>query len=267
MKTITSFSNPKIKELAALRESRERKRTGLTIIEGLREIRAALTSQVSIEEIYLCPEMLGEKKNAADAILEKAAIGKAEVFQISRGLYEKICFGERGEGMLAVGKPEHKVFSHIKLSKNPLVMIIEAIEKPGNLGAIVRSCDASGIEALFVADPATDIYNPHVIRASLGTVFNVPVIVEDKQKILDFSNREKMKIVAATPSAKQEYFRYDFRKATAIAVGSEKEGLSDFWLKHAGEKVRIPMRGQADSLNASVSAAVLAYEALRQRMQ
>ena len=264
---ITSPTNQKIKDLVKLRDHRSRVRAGLTIIDGIREVRRAVSAGVALKEIFICPELYeGQAKgNVEEGILKPLLAKKVLVCEVTREVFEKICFGDRAEGVLALGQPAAAKFSGLKVTKNSLFMITESIEKPGNLGAILRTCDAAGISAVFTSDPKTDIFNPNVIRASMGTVFLVPVVPGTTEEILDFLRKAQVRIVAATPSANKGYTSADFRGATAIAIGSETAGLSDFWLKAADDKVFIPMKGQADSLNTSVAAALMAYEALRQR--
>jgi len=263
---ITSFSNPKIKDVVKLRERRERTKTGLTVIDGIREVEAAIKAGVEVTDIFICPALYeGQIQGDVDAIVQGVDFQKVEIFEVTKEIFGKICFGERSEGILVLVRAKVKTIKDLKVKKNPIFMLIESVEKPGNLGAILRTCDASGIDALLVCDPATDIYNPNVIRASLGTVFNVDVIAGSTEEIAGFLKSHKIKVVAATPAGKKNYTTLDFRVGVALAVGSEKDGLSKFWLEAADEKAFIPMKGQADSLNTSVAAALMAYEVLRQR--
>jgi TrmH family RNA methyltransferase len=262
---ITSFANPKIKDVVKLRERRERIRTGLTVVEGIREVAAAIKAGVEISEVFICPSLYeGQIQGDVDAML-RGLKDSVEVSEVSKEIFAKICFGERSEGIVALGRARIKTLKDLKLKKNPLLMLIERVEKPGNLGAILRTCDAAGIDALLVCDPATDIYNPNVIRASLGTVFSVDTVAGSTEEIAGFLKSNKIKVVAATPSGNKKYTSLDFRAAVVLALGSEMSGLSDFWLKTADEKAFIPMKGEADSLNTSVAAALMAYEAIRQR--
>ncbi len=264
---ITSPTNPKIKELVKLRDHRARTQSGLTLIDGIREVRASIEAGVPLTEVYICPELYEKQSrgNVADIILKPLNAKRIAICEVTEEVFEKIAFGDRLEGVIAVGKPQHKKLSDIKVTPKSFFMITEKIEKPGNLGAILRTCDAVGIDALFVSDPATDIFNPNVIRASVGTVFSMPIIQANAEEIQAFLQKSGVRIFATTPSAKTIYTSADFKGKIAIVVGSEKEGLSDFWFKAADEKIVIPMKGQADSLNTSVAAALVAYEALRQR--
>ncbi|MCB9772455.1 MAG: RNA methyltransferase [Candidatus Omnitrophica bacterium] len=264
---IASFSNPKIKELAKLRDHRERVKTGLTLIEGIREVRAAINAGISIKEMYICPSLYEghEQGHVEDEILKGLVARKVDIVEVTKEVFAKVSFGDRSEGVLAIGSARALAIKDVELKKNPIFMLVEGVEKPGNLGAILRTCDAAGVDALFVCDAATDIFNPNVIRASLGTVFTVPVINATTEQVVEFFKSKNIKIVAATPAGKKSYTSVNLCGGIVIAVGSEKDGLSATFLKAAEEKVFIPMKGRADSLNTSVAAALLAYEALRQR--
>ncbi len=264
---ITSFSNPKIKQLIKLRDQRQRTKTGVVIIDGVREVKAAIGAGVVIREVFVCPALYqGQTRDDVEnGILKSLLSDKIPVFDVPREIFEKICFGDRAEGVLAVAEPRRQSISQVKSGKNAFFMVVESVEKPGNLGAILRTADAVGVDALFVSDPKVDVFNPNVIRASLGTVFGVSVVAESPENILDFLKRQKIKIAAATPAGNKIYTAADFREGCAIVLGSEKDGLSGFWLRAADEKVVIPMKGKADSLNTSVAGALLAYEVVRQR--
>ena len=188
-----------------------------------------------------------------------------ESVEVSAKVLEKLAYGERHEGIIAVIKTPLLSLKDLKLSKEPLVVVLESLEKPGNLGAVLRTCDGVGVEAVLVCDPKTDVYNPNVIRSSTGTIFSIPVVCGSSSEISSFLKSKKIKICASTPAATKSYTQADFKGAWALVLGSESEGLSDFWLKLADLTVKIPMNGLADSLNVSISAAVILYEALRQR--
>lgn len=263
--TITSLTNPRIKDIVKLRDRKARQESGLTIVEGVREIQCAHAAGIQFKEIYLCRELLGlqPEKNLA-GILSGNGV---RVQETDRKVFEKISYGDRQDGILGLAQIQPAELSDIKVKSPALLVVVEQAEKPGNLGAILRTCDAAGVDALIVCDGQTDIYNPNVIRASLGTVFAVPVAQATNEATLAFLRQNKIMVCAATPSADAVYSKMDFKKSTAIAVGSEEEGLSPFWLKNADNKVKIFMRGKADSLNLSVSTAILVFEALRQRGQ
>ncbi len=260
---ITSFSNPHIKHVVKLRENKARQETGLTIVEGAREIKAAQESGVVFKEIYICDDFkevvpLNEFVN----IFTKKQI---LILETSKEIFAKISYGDRMEGILAVCEiPQHDWMS-LKLTQKPLYVIVENVEKPGNLGAMMRTCDAAGVDGLIVCDPKTDIYNPNVIRASLGTVFSIPIFVSTNSAVWEFLSNQKINICASSPEAKIIYTQVNLNIPLAIVVGSEDKGLSDFWLKKAKLQVKIPMKGRANSLNVSATAATLIYEVVRQR--
>lgn len=264
---ITSPTNQKIKDVVKLRDRRGRTKAGVTVIEGIREVRAALAAGVLLQEVFICPELFdGQPQgNVRDGIIKPLTALKVPVTEVTAEVFEKMSFGDRAEGVLAVGEPLKRTLKDLKWGKNALFLVIEHVEKPGNLGAVLRTCDAAGVNGLLVCDPATDLYNPNVIRASLGTLFHVAAVSVANEEAMDFLRKAGAKMIAATPLGKKVYTDVDYRGPAAIVIGSEKDGLSNFWLKAADEKVVIPMKGRADSLNTSVAAAVMAYEALRQR--
>jgi TrmH family RNA methyltransferase len=261
---ITSPANPRIKQLVALRRRRSREQAGVTLVEGLAEIELALAAGVRLEALYFCPALASpESLSLAD---RAQALG-AEVAQVSRPVFEKISYREGPDGWLAVVPSVASTLDAIELGPQPLVVVCAGLEKPGNLGAILRTADAAGVAAVIAADPVTDWGNPNVVRASKGAVFSVPVASGTSAQVLDWISGRGLRIVAATPDAAQLVTGTDMTGPTAIAVGAEQTGLTSEWLKCADEKVRIPMFGKADSLNVSISAAIIAYEAVRQRMQ
>lgn len=243
------------KEIIALREPKARRETGLTLIDGAREIQQALAAGVEVQKIiyskrYQVP--FGKKVDGT-------------FVEVSDKVFAKLAYGERSGGVVAVARVRPRTLDSLKLSANPLVVVVESIEKPGNLGAILRTCDGAGADALLIGDPKTDIYNPNVIRASLGAVFTVPVVAGANADISAFLKQKGIKMLGTFPDAKEAYTRANLKGPLAIVLGTEDKGLSKFWQDKCAIKVRIPMRGKADSLNVSVSAAVVLYEALRQR--
>ena len=254
--TITSIHNPLIKQCLALKEAKHRQELGLTLIDGKREVERALAAGAEITHILRCPDWLAETWTTKS---------KAQVIDMPPNLFSKICFGQRQEGLMAIAKVSVKKVRDVRLPKNPLVVIVESVEKPGNLGAIVRTCDGAGVDAVFIADPKTDVYNPHAIRSSVATLFSIPIACGDQEEIQAMLKAHQIKTVAAVVQAKTIYTQASLQGAVAILLGKEDQGLSPFWLKHCDQTVAIPMKGQADSLNVSVSAAILIYEALRQR--
>ena len=255
---ISSSQNLKIKEIIGLRKAAKRKKEDLIVIEGKKEIEMAQRGNMKINNFFYCPELNPD----ADKALVRDDQG---LFLVTPDVFKKISLREHPDGYLATAKPRYSKLSEIKLSSAPLVIVLEAVEKPGNLGAIFRVADAAGADAVIISDPRTDIYNPNVIRASRGAVFSVRAAVSPADKIISWLKTNKIKIFAATPNTDKFYTEPDYRGATAIVIGTEHEGLSDRWLQAAGKKIKIPLQGKIDSLNAAVSAAIIIYEALRQR--
>lgn len=260
METIKSAQNARIKQILKLQtSSRERKESGLVLIEGQKEISLALKAEMEIENLFYCAELAGENNDLLLLLDEK------KVINVAPAAFNKIAYRENPDGFLALAQAKEKKLEQIELSDNPLVIILEAVEKPGNLGAILRSADAARADAVIISDPRTDIYNPNVVRASLGTVFTNQVVASNFEAIQTWLKEKKIKTFAATPHTTKNYTKANYKGASAILIGTEHEGLSEKWIEAADEKIKIPMRGQIDSLNASVSLAVVLFEALRQR--
>lgn len=264
MLEITSSANPRIKQLVALRRRRGRQSSDVTLVEGLAEIELALAAGVRPRTLYYCPAVASP---ASPPIVDKVVALGAEVIQVSRPVFEKISYREGPDGLLAVVPAVATDLSQLSLDPRPLVLVCAGLEKPGNLGAILRTADAAGVSAVIAADPVTDWGNPNVVRASKGTVFSVPVASASSAEVLDWISARGLQIVAATPDARQLVTGTDLTRPTAIAVGAEQAGLSGEWLQRADVRVRIPMFGKADSLNVSTSAAIITYEAVRQRLE
>jgi RNA methyltransferase, TrmH family len=261
---ITSAANPRIKQLAALRRRRSREQSGVTLVEGRAEIELALAAGVRPQTLYYSRQLAtAESLKLTD---HAAALG-TEVIHLSRPVFEKVSYREGPDGWLAVVPAVGTELASLQLPPRPLVLICAGLEKPGNLGAILRTADAAGVAAVIAADPVTDWGNPNVVRASKGTVFSVPVASATTAEVLDWTAKHGLQIVAATPEATTLVTDADLTGPTAIAVGAEQAGLSPDWLGSASVRVRIPMFGKADSLNVSISAAIIAYEAVRQRLQ
>jgi len=261
---IMSPANPRVKQLVALRRRRVREQSDVTLVEGLAEVELALAAGVRPRTLYYCPELANE---AALSIAGRAEALGAEVIRVSRPVFEKISYREGPDGWLAVVPAMATDLSRLDPGPRPLVLICAGLEKPGNLGAILRTADAAGVAAVIAADPVTDWGNPNVVRASKGTVFSVPVASATTTEVLDWLSTRGLQIVAATPDARQLVTDIDLTGPTAIAVGAEQAGLSAEWLERADVRVRIPMFGRADSLNVSTSAAIISYEAVRQRLR
>ncbi|HBR14861.1 MAG TPA: RNA methyltransferase [Candidatus Omnitrophica bacterium] len=268
--SIISLTNLRIKHLVKLRTHGPKERQGLTIVEGGREILRAFEAKVPFKELYVCREQgessIGlEEMGGKESFIKKIAALKVPVFEVSKSVFAKISYGERREGLLALCAPRPLSLEQLHRKENPLYVIVETVEKPGNLGAILRTADGVGVDGVIVCDAQTDIYNPNVIRASLGTVFCVEVAVTSTRESVRFLKERDIRICAAVPCAKNVYSQVNMKGPLAIVLGSEQKGLSDLWASQADIQVRIPMKGKADSLNVSTAAAILLYEALRQR--
>jgi TrmH family RNA methyltransferase len=260
---LTSTANPRVKAVAGLRDRRDRDRTGRTIVDGAREVRRALESGARIDEAFVCVPML----QGADArtALDRLTAAGVRITTTSATVFEKLAFGDRAEGIVAVVRVPSLGLEDLDLPADPLVVVLEGVEKPGNLGAVLRSADGAGADALIVADTRTDPFNPNVIRASAGTVFAVPLAVASADTVIPWLREHGIRIVATRVDAPAAYADTDLRGPLAIALGSETEGLTEQWAGAGIEAVSLPMLGIADSLNVSVTAAVLLYEARRQR--
>lgn len=261
---ITSPANPRVKYLVQLRDSKERDASGLTIVEGVNELSRAMEAGIAFKEVFLCDEILDQRPDAKAWAARCRAL-KTILYETTKEVFGKIAYGERREGVLAVCEIPQRQLTDFSFKKNPLLVVIEGVEKPGNIGAILRSCDGAGADGVILCDGRTDLYNPNVIRASLGTIFSLPVVVSSNEETLNFLTRRGIRIYASSPRGTEDYTTADLRQPLAIIVGSEQKGLSRFWMEKAQVLVRIPMKGRADSLNVSSSTAILLYEALRQR--
>ena len=260
---ITSLQNPRVKQLVKLRERRDRDDAGLFLIEGYREVRRALEKGVRPREMYFSPEwFLGENE---PALIEQAKQAGAQLFELSKEAFAKVAYRERPDGLLAVAPQWKHGLNDLKLGEYPFLLVVESIEKPGNLGTILRSADAAGCDGVIVCDAVTDIFNPNVVRASTGVLFSVPIVVADSGAVHSWLREKGIRIVATTPDTPNVYSKVDLRGALAIVMGSEQYGLSDFWLKESNLLVRIPMAGQADSLNVAMATIITLFEAVRQR--
>lgn len=261
---ITSMQNPRVKQLVALRERSTREETGLFLIEGYREILRATEAKHELETLFICPPLfLGSNESS---LIQQIMSKKAQLVICSESVFRKISYRDRPDGLVAVAPQRHLSLDQLNIKqKTPFLVVAEAIEKPGNLGTILRSSDAAGVDGLIVCDRCTDIFNPNVVRSSVGTLFTVPVVEDASSKVLAWLKQHGIAIAAATPSAKAVYTDVDFTGPVAIAVGTEQLGLSDQWMKQADIQVRIPMLGKADSLNVAMATTLLLYEVVRQR--
>lgn len=260
---ISSLANPEIKKVVKLRQRSHRDELELMIVEGCREIKRALDSKHFPCELYFCRDLF--QGGNEDTLIETCAEAGARLFECAIPVFEKIAYGGAREGLLAVAPQVRNVLSDLRIPDNSLVIVAEAIEKPGNLGTILRSADAAGVAAVLVCDRCTDINNPNVVRASIGTLFALPVVETSTAEALAWLKRHNFKVVAATPHSDTKYWDVNFTGNTAVVVGTEQHGLSSTWLDSASLKVKIPMLGQADSLNVASATTILLYEAVRQR--
>ncbi len=257
---ISSRSNPLIKDLARLHKSRARRATGRFLIEGAREVERASAAGVFIERVLVEPERLTDSRRDLAERLE----ARAEVAELSESAFRALSRRQNPDGVLAVARRPERNLGDLILSPKPLLLVAEAIEKPGNLGAMLRTADGAGADAVVVADPISDLENPNVIRTSQGSVFSVPIGVTSTRDAIDFLSANDVRLIAITPEGPDDIWDVDLTGPVAIAVGSEQSGLSGA-LREAGVAARIPMLGAADSLNASVATALALYEAVRQR--
>ena len=279
IETITSAQNPKIKNLLLLQEkSKARKEQGLFVVEGRRELEHCLEAGYTVRTIFYCPEIVGPTEfvenyfsqgfaknqfptNSRTSGVESAPI----IIEIPEQLYRKVAYRESTEGIIAEVEYKSLSLRDLKLPENPLVMVLESVEKPGNLGAVLRSADAAGVDAVIFCDPLTDLYNPNLIRASIGAVFTVPTVAASSEETIAFLQERGIQILTAQLQDSSLYYDIDMRRGTALVMGTEATGLTDLWRQAASAHIRIPMLGRLDSLNVSVSAAILLFEAVRQR--
>jgi len=256
MKIISSLDNKLIKSTIALKETRERKKTGLFLVDGAREIELAIKAGLRPEILFFCPE-----------IATRQIKTEAETIEVSTNVFSKMAYKENPDGFLAVFKKQDFFLRDLKKDKKSsyLLIILEGIEKPGNLGAIIRTANAAGVDGIILNDSLIDIYNPNVIKASEGLIFSTKIIMSNREETIDFLKENKIKSFGAATSGKKNYDENNFKLSIALVLGSEAQGLSKNWLKEADQLIKIPMRAGVDSLNLSVSAAILTYEVLRQR--
>lgn len=255
---ITSIQNPKIKLLAALQQkSGERRRTGLFVVEGRQELLHCIRAGYEVDSVFYCPELTGG---------EPPGVLGARCFAISREVYEKVAYRGSTEGVIAEVRTRNLRLDDLQLGPAPLIVVLESVEKPGNLGAVLRSADASGVDAVVVCDPLTDLCNPNLIRSSVGAAFTVPCVACSSEECITFLKQRGIKILTAQLQDSHLYYDTDMTCPTAIVMGTEHSGLTPQWRQVADAHIRIPMRGRVDSLNVSVSAAILMFEAVRQRL-
>ncbi len=257
---ITSTQNPKIKHLLLLQQKSSQRRTeGLFVVEGAREIKRCLHGGFSLSAIFFCPSIMTPDNELM------AALATTPAYELSQRVYEQVAYRGSTEGIIAEGYSHSTSLGDITLSDNPLIIVLERVEKPGNLGAILRTADGVGADAVVVCDPLTDIFNPNIIRSSLGTVFTIACTSCTTAECIAFLRKKNIQIITSQLQDATDYYSADLHRPTALVMGSEATGLSTEWREAADAHIRIPMLGQADSLNVATSAAILAYEALRQR--
>ena len=268
---ITSAQNPKIKDLMALQEkSKERRKKGLFVVEGRRELLHCIEAGYAPQTVFFCPEIINEadRQEIEDAIStqsNKAGSRPPMGIEIPQQLYDKVAYRGGTEGVIAELSCKDMSLEALHLKENPLIVVLESVEKPGNLGAVLRSADAAGVDAVIVCDPLTDMYNPNLIRSSIGAIFTVPVATAQSDEAIAWLKDKGIKIYTAQLQDSKWYYATDMRGGTAIVMGTEATGLTTAWRKAADGHIKIPMLGRLDSLNVSVSAAILMYEAVRQR--
>jgi TrmH family RNA methyltransferase len=261
MEHISSPHNPRIKELLKYEKASHRKETGFFLVEGYREILQAIALGWEIEALFVEPVTWGRSHPSEHF----SSLKVRRVFTIAEAVFEKLAYREGSDGLLALGKQKKHELNTIDLPKNPFLVVLEGIEKPGNVGAMLRTCDAAGVDAVLLANARTDLYNPNLIRASLGSVFTVPIAVDSSESILKWLQMNGVTVYSAVVEAKTVYTKVNFSTPTALVLGTEASGLSNLWHQAPCIPITIPMRGRIDSLNVSNACAILVYEALRQR--
>lgn len=256
---ISSVQNPRIKRLLLLQQkSAERRRQGVFVVEGRRELQHCMEAGYEVESLFWCAALNAERPSlfTEDVV---------QWFEVTERVYEKIAYRGTTEGVVAIVRQRPVMLSDLQLPDNPLLMVLEGVEKPGNLGAVLRSADAAKADAVIVCDPLTDLYNPNLIRSSIGAIFTVPTVACTTEECIRFLRERSIQILTAQLQDSHLYYDTDMRKGTALVMGTESTGLTDQWRRAATAHIRIPMLGRLDSLNVSVSAAILLFEAVRQR--
>ncbi|MBT8280268.1 MAG: RNA methyltransferase [Muriicola sp.] len=264
MKEISSLQNPQVRKIINLKEKKKgRENSGLFVVEGQREIKMALKGGYQFTSVLVYPEIFSLEEAIA---LMKNSNTEPEFITLSKDVYQRLAYREKTEGILAVARAKSHDPGSLSLPDNPLILVAEAPEKPGNLGALLRTADAAHLDAVLIANPKSDLYNPNTIRSSVGCIFTVPIAIGSSEDIVRFLKEKQISIFAATLIDAVPYTQADYSGRCAIAVGTEATGLTASWVKNADKRVVIPMEGQIDSMNVSVSAAILIFEAKRQRL-
>lgn len=260
MKQITSIQNSYIKSLVLLQEkAKARKQSGTFLIEGKREIELAIKGEYEIETILFLPELISKDK------ITKLAKNKIDFIEINKEVFQKLAYRDTTEGLIAIAKTKSLELTNLKLPNNPLILVMESIEKPGNLGAMLRTCDAANIDAVIIANPKTDLYNPNIVRSSVGCLFTNQIAIGTTEEVIAFLKSKNITIYGATLQNSNSYHTKNYSTPTALVVGTEATGLSKSWRDESIQNIIIPMKGEIDSMNVSVAAAILLYEAKRQR--
>ncbi|WP_396192986.1 TrmH family RNA methyltransferase [Flavobacterium sp.] len=261
MKQITSSQNPFIKSLVQLQEkAKSRKQSGTFLIEGKREIELAIKGNYELETVLFLPELISEEQ------LSKLSKSQINLIEINKEVYQKLAYRDTTEGIIAVAKTKSLALQDLKLPENPLILVMESIEKPGNIGAMLRTCDAANIDAVIIANPKTDLYNPNIVRSSVGCLFTNQIATGSTEDVIQFLKEKNIAIFGATLQNSNFYHTQDYTIPTALVVGTEATGLTQAWRDAATQNVIIPMQGEIDSMNVSVASAILLFEAKRQRI-
>ncbi len=257
MQELLENSSVHIQEVRRLRKREYRMKTGRVIVEGYTEVSRAVKAGIKVSTLYICPEIFTSDGSEFKGL---------NTVEVNKYIFSQMAFGDRLKGILALCEPRQILLSDLlPLKKNPLIVLLEGVEKPGNLGAVLRTCDGAGVDAVIICDGKTDIYNHNVVRSSIATVFTVPVVSVSKEEAVSFLKENRVNIFVATSQSKHVFTDVDLTKGSAIVVGNEHTGVSLFWRDLAKEEIRIPMVGEAQCLNAAISASILVYEAFRQR--
>lgn len=260
MKQITSIQNPFVKNLVLLQDkAKARKQSGTFIIEGQREIELAIKGGYELETILFLPEIISENQ------IKKVTAQQVELIEISKEVYQKLAYRDTTEGIIAIAKSKPLRLSDLKLSKNPLILVAEGLEKPGNLGALLRTADAANIDAVIIANPKSDLYNPNIVRSSVGCLFTRQIAVATSEEAIAFLKENSIHIYCATLQDSATYHTQNYTEPTALVVGTEATGITEVWRNKSTKNINIPMQGIIDSMNVSVAAAILLFEAKRQR--
>lgn len=260
MKQISSVQNPFIKQVIQLQDkAKARKQSGTFIIEGQREIELAIKGGYEVETLLFCPELSGKSENLKVEIAENLKV------EISKEVYQKLAYRDTTEGIIAIAKSKTLQLSDLKVGKNPLILVAEGLEKPGNIGALLRTADAANIDAVIIANPKSDMYNPNIVRSSVGCLFTRQIAVASSEEAIAFLKEHHINIYCAILQDSTTYHTQNYNEPTALVVGTEATGITEIWRQNSTKNINIPMQGVIDSMNVSVAAAILVFEAKRQR--